>query len=490
MKRYFKLAVAALACVSTLSGCNDDIRVGKPFDETPYATLGENNAFLRDTGSGRNINIVELYGVYQTSLTVGLTRAAAGNVTANVRIDPNWLTAYNTANGTGYKLYPTSSVTLTDGGAVTIAAGKAESAPMAMTITRISNLEPAQYAIPVVLTVSSGDVTLRESVNHCLYVIRDTGAYTANDTDKGEGLPKGFVFFNNHNPLNALSFELENGKLLWDVVCLFSGNINYDTEAGRPHLTLNAEMSFALDNRDAVVKPLQNRGTKVVLGILGNHDQTGVAQLSDSAARDFAAEVAATVYAYGLDGVCLDDEYSTAPDLNNPALAQRSAGAAARLCYELKRAMPDKLVTVYEWGMMYVDRFPETVDEMTVDQYVDISVADYGALSTTTGNFGKALGSGASMEFSMWQKDANLHLIANVDNLVSPSNPDGYTWFMGFAPVPEHYTEDVESEGRMVNGVFPRLYKGVEAIYGSRLKPPTVFYKNFDTKPYVYPDDL
>jgi hypothetical protein len=494
MKRYFKLAVAALACISTLPACNDDIRVGKPFDETPYTTLNENNAFLRDTGSGKNINIVELYGTHTTSLTAGLTKAATAAVNATIKVDPAWLTSYNTDNNTDYKLYPTSSVTISGGGAMQIAPGSVESAPVTLTITRVANLDPAQYVVPVVMTVTGAGVTLKESVRYCLYHIKDTGAYSVEDTDKGENRPKGFVFFNNHNPLNALSFELENGKLLWDVVCLFSGNINYNTAEGRPHLTLNTEMKFALDNYDAVVKPLQDRGTKVVLGLLGNHDMAGLAQLSNAAAKDFAAQVAATVYAYGLDGVCLDDEYSTEPDLSNPAFVARSYSAAARMCYELKQAMPDKMVTVYEWGAMFVNRFPAQVEGKKLNEFIDISIADYGALSTTTTDFSKTKGSGASLEFSTYQKDANLHLIKNVANLVSPSKPDGFTWFAGFAPVPEHYTENftvtVNDVEYTVNGVFPRLYEGVEAIYGSKLKPPTVFYKSLDTKPYVYPDDL
>ena len=44
---------------------------------------------------------------------------------------------------------------------------------------------------------------------------------------------QGYLFFevNDVNPLNTLSFQFENGKLLWDVVVLFAANINYDAEA-------------------------------------------------------------------------------------------------------------------------------------------------------------------------------------------------------------------------------------------------------------------
>lgn len=48
----------------------------------------------------------------------------------------------------------------------------------------------------------------------------------AGDAYKGEGVMQGYLFFevNDVNPLNTLSFQLENGKLLWDVVVLFAAN--------------------------------------------------------------------------------------------------------------------------------------------------------------------------------------------------------------------------------------------------------------------------
>ena len=61
---------------------------------------------------------------------------------------------------------------------------------------------------------------LKES--HCFYVVKDMTSMPT--CYKGDDLPKGFLFFevNDVNPLNALTFELEDGRLLWDVVCLLS----------------------------------------------------------------------------------------------------------------------------------------------------------------------------------------------------------------------------------------------------------------------------
>lgn len=82
---------------------------------------------------------------------------------------------------------------------------------------------------------------------------------------------------------------------------------------------------------------------KIIISILGNHDEAGVAQLSDMGAREFARELAAYCRAYNLDGVAFDDEYSNSPDLSNPWLASPSAYAGSRLMYECKAVMPEKL---------------------------------------------------------------------------------------------------------------------------------------------------
>lgn len=104
------------------------------------------------------------------------------------------------------------------------------------------------------------------------------------------------------------------------VVVLFAANINYDAEAGRPRVQCNPNVQYLLDNNETLLQPLRRRGVKVLLGLLGNHDITGLAQLSEQGAKDFAREVAQYCKAYNLDGVNYDDEYSNSPDLSNRLL--------------------------------------------------------------------------------------------------------------------------------------------------------------------------
>lgn len=138
----------------------------------------------------------------------------------------------------------------------------------------------------------------------------------------------------------------------------------------------NPNVQFLLDNNEQFLQPLRKRGMKVILGILGNHDAAGVAQLSDMGCREFAKELAAYCNAYNLDGVGFDDEYSNSPDLSNPWFAPWSSAAASRLLYETKKAMPDKTVMVYYLGGIN-SRMP-SVDGVEPGMFVDYAVADYG----------------------------------------------------------------------------------------------------------------
>lgn len=111
---------------------------------------------------------------------------------------------------------------------------------------------------------------------------------------------------NDTNPLNNLSFTLKsNGKPLVDALIIFSANINYNAETGRVYIFNNENVQALLDNREHYLKPLQDRGMKIILGLLGNHDRSGVANMSKETAQAFAQEVKAMCDAYQLDGISL-----------------------------------------------------------------------------------------------------------------------------------------------------------------------------------------
>jgi len=158
-----------------------------------------------------------------------------------------------------------------------------------------------------------------------------------------------YVEVNNSNMLNAGSYTLQNsGKQLFDVAIIFAANINYDTSKNRAYISGNNNVTKVLNDVNTYVRPLQQKGIKVLLDILGNHQGAGISNFPNrEAARDFARQIAHTVYTYGLDGVDLDDEYA---GYGNNGTGQPNNSSFVMLLQELKAAMPDKLITFYYIG--------------------------------------------------------------------------------------------------------------------------------------------
>ncbi|MDR2234560.1 MAG: fibronectin type III domain-containing protein [Chryseobacterium sp.] len=158
-----------------------------------------------------------------------------------------------------------------------------------------------------------------------------------------------YVEVNNNNMLNAGSYTLQNtNRQLFDVAIIFAANINYDVSKSRAYISGNNNVTKVLNDVNTYVRPLQQKGIKVLLDILGNHQGAGISNFpTREAARDFARQIANTVYTYGLDGVDLDDEYA---GYGNNGTGQPNNSSFVMLLQELKAAMPDKLITFYYLG--------------------------------------------------------------------------------------------------------------------------------------------
>ncbi|MDQ0066549.1 endo-beta-N-acetylglucosaminidase H [Chryseobacterium lathyri] len=158
-----------------------------------------------------------------------------------------------------------------------------------------------------------------------------------------------YVEVNNNNMLNVGSYTLQNtNRQLFDVAIIFAANINYDVSKSRAYISNNNNVTKVLNDVNTYVRPLQQKGIKVLLDILGNHQGAGISNFPNrEAARDFARQLAHTVYTYGLDGIDLDDEYA---GYGNNGTGQPNSSSFVMLLQELKAAMPDKLITFYYLG--------------------------------------------------------------------------------------------------------------------------------------------
>ncbi|WP_152670351.1 hypothetical protein [Lysobacter capsici] len=123
------------------------------------------------------------------------------------------------------------------------------------------------------------------------------------------------VFLNNPSPQdvsNVGRFIVKGtGKPFFSDLVLFAANINGSTP-NTPVLFYNSQMSTILDNNIAIVRALQQKGIKVQISYLGNHQNAGWScNMSATAAAQLGNAMVAEVVRYGLDGINVDDEYST-----------------------------------------------------------------------------------------------------------------------------------------------------------------------------------
>ena len=483
-----------LGGICLFSACEqDDLYLGKPVDESQYEGIYKDNSFaICDAQSGSQITVVELYNQdffknYATYIRVELSKPANREMNAQVSIDPEYLVTYNKEHFTDFEMYPQTLIELghteialeednevPQTEIVQIAAGT-KSGLLPLIIHYGEDVEKDKtFALPIKVIGQNGTPD-----NYTIYLIKNFS--NSNDCNKKELNPeydiKGCLFFevNDVNPLNAFSFELGNGKLLWDVVVLFAANIKYDAVAGRPYLHCNPNVRYLLDNNETLIQPLRKRGIKVLLGVLGDHDDAGLAQLSRPAAKEFAREVAKFCQVYKLDGVNYDDEYSKEnPDLSNPVFVTPSKEAAAYLCYETKQAMPDKWVSVYDYHKMYGVSY---VDGHPVNEWIDLVVPDYG--QTVQWIDGMYLDRCAlfSMEFN---RGTGGNLNSYSANQLQKGR--GYRWFMGFSANPRYFMKEHEYSDSPVPSIWSRL-TGVKDLYGFPLKEPSIYYEKNDPQP-------
>ena len=135
-----------------------------------------------------------------------------------------------------------------------------------------------------------------------------------------------YIEVNDNNPLNAGSYILEDGAYLFDYVVLFASNIRNrncapETEPhgctrNGPHIHHNPNNIHILKNASKYIKPLQDKGIKVLMGILPDHDGISLGTMDAAQLAAFVTTVKQDVEAYGLDGVDLDDEWASKEDWN------------------------------------------------------------------------------------------------------------------------------------------------------------------------------
>jgi len=179
---------------------------------------------------------------------------------------------------------------------------------------------------------------------------------TDNDASKlstnaiGVSGPKGvcYVEVNSNDILNVGKYTLSTGQPLFDIGIIFAANINYNTSTQKAELFFNPQVTTVLNNKATKIQPLQAKGIKVLLSILGNHQGAGISNFpNQAAAQAFAQLLANAVNTYGLDGIDFDDEYA---DYGTNGTGQPNSSSFVYLVTALRQLMPNKIISFYFYG--------------------------------------------------------------------------------------------------------------------------------------------
>lgn len=180
-----------------------------------------------------------------------------------------------------------------------------------------------------------------------------------------------FVEINDSDPRNWGNFVLQNSKKpVFDIIVFFAANMNYDAIKGKRYLHFNENFTPIVNNPELYIKPLQDKGIKVIFDILPNHQGVGYENFqSYEEALEFVHDVKRWTDKLGVDGWDIDEEY--AKYNVRPELPWKGARSAEWYMKAFKEVMPDKILMLYEYGL---DRPGGSIN---YNQYVDYSYSDY-----------------------------------------------------------------------------------------------------------------
>ena len=471
MKKNLLYIAAFAGVLGFFSSCTTELIIDR-IDEGDYENVNTLVGTLRDASTNKVSNVVDLYKEDLTKeLSFNLSRTPKKGVDVKVEFDAAYLDTFNAEHGTSFELYPQDKLTIQNEGKIVVAPNQKKSYKLKLAIESLGITEykaDATYVIPLKATTQTEGVNVSENESHLIYLVKNRAHQASSARKPGEKSVFCFLEVNDTNPLNILQWETEDGRLLVDYVCFFAYNINYNKETGDVYVFPNPQCQFILDHADQIIKPLRERGVKVILGLLGNHDAAGLAQLSPLGCKHFAKKLKAICDAYNFDGVNFDDEYSGSPDLSSPLMCNPSGEAATRLCLETKKAMPDKLVTIFQYGAMYGE---DMCDGIEAGEFIDIAVANYGGSGSPRKGMTHANCSITSVEFARggWIGLSQAQSWAQSD----------YGYVMIFAPW---------ASGRQGSSSHLESLSNLsQGLLGSPLKKPEFYYPatmSFETKPF------
>ena len=267
-----------------------------------------------------------------------------------------------------------------------------------------------------------------------------TGATATNVTPVTNGAALTTPFTTAYVEVNSNSFHNPGcftygspAKQVFAFAVIFAANINVDA-SGNAILYYNPQVQSTLTSGN--IAYLQSLGIKVLLSVLGNHENAGWGCFTTYAMADsFAVQCAKAVTQYGLDGIDIDDEYSTCTtNTSSLVLAVSALRAELGTAKYITKALFDDTqyfsatyngkkagdILDYGWEMTYGDtdysgRLQPYINAGMAKSKLAIGVDIGGTDETTAAQFVKNNGYAAVMTYNIsTTSQTNLSKITNV----------------------------------------------------------------------------
>lgn len=260
---------------------------------------------------------------------------------------------------------------------------------LSVTLTGIEELDYGYYVLPIRITASGHTMTHYIIVSHLGDVV-PLGVKEKNLPPDLLGGPErtepmkmvAYVETNNYDIRNYGNLVLRGSRLpVFDFVVLFAANMNYDAIEGRRYISFNDKLQPIIQHPEIYIKPLTDRGIKVIIDILPNHQGVGYLNFqSYEEALDFAREAKMWTDKLGIDGWDIDEEYAGYG--KSPLEIVDREMSALWMAKAFKEVMPDKLLTHYEFNSPFSAGLKDADGKEAID-YLDYSWSDYGVGSTS-----------------------------------------------------------------------------------------------------------
>lgn len=316
-----------------------------------------------------------------------LSRPAESALTVTVAADEKLVEDYNLTNGTNVAALPAGNVKLENGGVLSVAVGKQESAKIKFTISTEGLESDTPYLLPLVISQTPPGIQAQSGKQILYYAVNIRKKITVcHPTEVGVSvempsmLPNALaVFYVNtatYQPLIADVYGITRTNRkdfkqtlysIGNIVNLKTVTVGYDPVTKRAQLKLSGDMRNVLEQADKFIRPLQDHGRKVCICIQGEGNGLGFCNLTDDQIDDFVRQVKNVLDLYKLDGVNLWDEGSGYGKDGMPAMNTTSY---PKLIKALREALSGKLLTL-------VDKDEPTEYFYDVDKCGGIEVGKY-----------------------------------------------------------------------------------------------------------------